>query len=314
MPLQINLLVNTNIAAGLRDSAGHVMNGPVSWLSYAMRFLQLPMGLFGVSVASATLPRISKNAAESDFPAFRETLSRSIVTVFLLTIPSAVGLWLLGESMIGIVYQHGHFLSFDTHQTSVALAFYAPGLAGYAAVKLLAPAFYALGDARPTPMLVSLVSVAVNAVSAFTLAHGFPGFVGLGYAGLALSLSLVSTFNALLLVVFIRPRLGGINGRVIAGSLARILCAAAAMGAVVYGVTVASHAAVSSIRLSRIVDVVIGVPSGAVVFYLAASALGIAEIAEARDAVLHCFRRRNAEKKIPAHARNGHGRPARSVC
>lgn len=288
--LQINLLINTNIAAGLRDSAGHVMNGPVSWLSYAMRFLQLPMGLFGVSVASATLPRISKNAADRDFPAFRETLSRSIVTVFLLTIPSAVGLWLLGESMIGIVYQHGRFLSFDTHQTSVALAFYAPGLAGYAAVKLLAPAFYALGDAR-TPMLVSLVSVAVNALSAFTLVHGFLGFAGLGYAGLALSLSLVSTFNALLLAAFIRPRIGGINGRVILSTLARILCAAAAMGAVVYCLTLASHAAVSSIRLSRIADIVIGVPSGAVVFYVTASALGIAEIAEARDAVLHKFGR-----------------------
>src|SRR6185437_7848317 len=83
--LQINLLVNTNIAAGLRDSAGHVLNGPVSWLSYAMRFMQLPMGLFGVSIASATLPRISKFAAEHDFPAFREMLSQSLVTGLLVT-------------------------------------------------------------------------------------------------------------------------------------------------------------------------------------------------------------------------------------
>ncbi|MEO8137979.1 MAG: murein biosynthesis integral membrane protein MurJ, partial [Betaproteobacteria bacterium] len=145
--LQINLLVNTNIAAGLRDDAGQIMNGPVSWLSYAFRFMQLPMGLFGVSIAAATLPRISQSAAERNFPEFRETLSRSLVTVLLLTIPSSVGLLLLGESMIGIVYQHGRFLAADTHQTGIALSFYALGLAGYAAVKLLAPAFYALGDA-----------------------------------------------------------------------------------------------------------------------------------------------------------------------
>jgi len=287
--LHINLLVNTNIAAGLRDSAGNVMNGPVSWLSYAFRFMQLPMGLFGVSIASATLPSISKSAAEGDLPAFRATLSRSIVTVLLLTIPASAGLLLLGDSMIGLVYQHGRFLAFDTQSTSLALSFYAPGLAGYAVVKLLAPAFYALGDAR-TPMLVSMGSVLINALSALVLVHGV-GFNGLGYAGLALSLSLVSTFNAVLLVTFIRPRIGGINGQVVAASLIKILGATAVMGAVVFAITRASHMWMSSVRSARIADVVIGVPVGALIFYAAASALRIAEIAAARDALLRKFRR-----------------------
>lgn len=279
--LQINLLVNTNIAAGLRDSAGHIMNGPVSWLSYAYRFMQLPMGLFAVSVASATLPRISKSAATNDFPAFRATLSRSLVTVLLLTIPSCVGLLLLGESMIGIVFEHGRFLAFDTRQTAAALSFYALGLAGYAAVKLLAPAFYALGDAR-TPMLISLASVAVNAFSAIGLVHGR----SMGYAGLALSVSLVATFNAILLAVFIRRRIGGLNGHVIVVSLAKILCAAVVMGAVVRSLTALSHASLHSVRSARIADVLLGVPAGALVFYATASALRIDEIAEAREAVL----------------------------
>jgi putative peptidoglycan lipid II flippase len=292
--LQINLLVNTNIAAGLRDSAGHVMNGPVSWLSYAYRFMQLPMGLFAVSVASATLPRISKSAAENDFAAFRDTLSRSLVTILVLTIPSSVGLLLLGDSMIGIVYQHGRFLAFDTRQTGIALSFYALGLAGYSSVKLLAPAFYALGDAR-TPMLISLASVAVNAFSAVVLVHGAGNgalrYGGLGYAGLALSVSLVATVNAVLLAAFIRPRIGGLNGRVIAVSLIKILSAAAVMGAVVYGLTALSHASLTSVPSARIADVVLGVPAGAIVFYATASALGIDEIAEARDAVLRKLRK-----------------------
>ncbi len=279
--LQINLLVNTNIAAGLRDSAGHVLNGPVSWLSYAMRFQQLPMGLFGVSIASATLPRISKCAAQGDFAAFRAVLSRSIVTGLLLTIPSAIGLLLLGESMIGIVYQHGRFAAFDTHQTSIALWCYAPGLAGYAAVKLLAPAFYALGDAR-TPMLVSLSSVLVNAVAATTLVHS----TGLGFAGLALSLSLVSMFNAVVLATLIRRRTGGIDGRTIASSAIRILIAAGVMAAAVRGVTLGAHAAIASVKLARIADVAFGVPIGALAYYAAASALGIPEIQEAREALL----------------------------
>lgn len=276
--LQMNLLVNTHIAAGLRDSLGHVMNGPVSWLSYAMRFLQLPMGLFGVSIASATLPRISKHAATGDLATFRDTLSRSIVTVLLLTIPSSVGLLLLGESMIGIVYQHGRFLAYDTHQTSAALSFYALGLAGYAAVKLLAPAFYALGDAR-TPMFVSLVSVAVNAISAIALVYK----ARMGYTGLALSLSLVSTFNAIALATLIRPRIGGLNGRIIAFSLAKILFASAIMGAAVYGIT--------DLRLPRVLNIILGVPIGAAIFYFTAAALHIPELAEARNAALRKFRR-----------------------
>lgn len=287
--VQMNLLVNTNIAAGLRDSAGHVMNGPVSWLSYAYRFMQLPMGLFGVSIASATLPRISKSAAEGNFTAFREMLSRSVTTVLLLTIPSSMGLMLLGESMIGIVYQHGRFGAFDTHRTAVALSFYAVGLGGYASTKLLGPAFYALGDAR-TPMFVSLFSVAVNAASAMLLVFGAGTVTGLGYAGLALSLSVVSIFNAVLLAVLIRPRIGGIGGRVISLNLGKILLAAAAMGALVYGVTLLSHAGIASARLARIVDVVAGVPAGALVYYGAASALGIAELDDARDAVLRKLR------------------------
>ncbi|HVV46673.1 MAG TPA: lipid II flippase MurJ, partial [Bryobacteraceae bacterium] len=217
-------------------------------------------------------------------PAFRAILSRSIVTGLLLTIPSAVGLFLLGESMIGIVYQHGRFAAFDTHQTSIALWCYAPGLAGYAAIKLLAPAFYALGDAR-TPMFVSLGSVVVNAVSANALAH----YSGLGFAGLALSLSLVSTVNALALASLIRRRTGGIDGRVIASSAIRILLATAVMAAAVHGVTMASHALVASAKLARIADVAFGVPAGALVFYAAASALGIPEIQEARESLLRRF-------------------------
>ena len=286
--LQINLLVNTHIAAGLTDAAGHVINGPVSWLSYAYRFMQLPMGLFGVSIASATLPRISQSAAEGNLPVFRETLSRSLVTIFLLTIPSAAGLFLLGESMIGIVYQHGHFLAADTHRTGVALSFYALGLAGYAAVKLLAPAFYALGNAR-IPMVVSMVSVLVNAISAESLVRG----AGMGYAGLALSQSLVTTFNAMGLIALIRPRIGGIGGRLLVGNLAKILLATAVMALVVFGLTAGLHAGIHSVRLARVADVVFGVPVGAGVFYATASALGIAELAEAREAVLRKLRRKS---------------------
>ena len=223
--VQINVLVNTNFASSITDAAGHVINGPVSWLSYAFRFMQLPLGLFGVSIASATLPAISRSAAMHRMDEFRLTLSRSLGMVLLLTIPSSVGLAVLGPSMIGAVYQWGHFRAADTHQTAMALACYAVGLAGYAAIKILAPAFYALNDAR-TPMLVSFVSILVNLAVASTMVK----LAGLGHLGLALSTSAVALFGSAALFMLLRKRIRGMHGRALGASVVKILCASAAMG------------------------------------------------------------------------------------
>ncbi len=290
---QINALVNTNFAAGLRDASGHVMNGPVSWLSYAWRFFMLPMGIFGVAIASATLPRISRSAAIRNFAEFRQTLSRSIVMILLLTIPSSVGLAVLGESMIALVYQHGKFRAFDTHQTSVALSCYAVGLAGYSALKLIAPAFYALGDSR-TPMLVSMASVVVNALAAFTMVR----VIGFGHAGLAFTASVVSTFTSVTLLLLLKAKLGGIEGRPMLASLLKVLAAAAAMGVACRAVVMASHALPITLGAARIADVAIGVPVGAAVFYAVAAALRVSELRETRDALLEKLpgKRRRADR------------------
>jgi putative peptidoglycan lipid II flippase len=276
---QINVLVNTNFAAGLRDASGHVMNGPVSWLAYAYRFMQLPLGLFGAAIASATLPRISLSAAHADFASFRLTFSHSLATILLLTIPASVGLAILGESMIALVYQHGRFRAFDTHQTALALACYAAGIAGYAAIKLIAPAFYALGDSR-TPMLVSLGSVAVNATAAFSMVR----FAGFGHAGLALSSSVVSWFSCVALLVLLRPRIGGIEGGDLAVSFFKILASAAAMGSLCEVVIYGSHALLHGARVSQIADVGLGVPVGAAAFYVTARLLRIPELEDLQKA------------------------------
>jgi putative peptidoglycan lipid II flippase len=283
---QINVLVNTNFAAGLRDASGHVMNGPVSWLAYAYRFFILPLGIFGVAIASAALPRISRCAARRNFDEFRQILSRSILMILLLTIPASVGLVILGESMIGIVYQHGRFLAFDTHQTALALSCYAAGLAGYSTMKLTAPAFYALGDSR-TPMLVSLASVLVNAVAAYAMVR----VAGFGHAGLALTTSVVSTFSSLALLILIRSKIGGLQGREMLIGLAKIVVAASLMGLVCFGVAQASHALVSSAGWARIVDVAIGIPAGLGSFYAIAAALRVPELAHARAELVRKFRR-----------------------
>jgi putative peptidoglycan lipid II flippase len=135
--VQINVLINSNFASSVPG------NGAISWLSYAFRLMQFPIGVFGVAIATATLPSISRSAALEDLDAFRRTMASSIRLTFLLTIPSAVGLIVLGRPIIALIYEGNKFHPDDTTHTAGALACYAIGLAGYSAIKILAPAYYA---------------------------------------------------------------------------------------------------------------------------------------------------------------------------
>ena len=283
--LQINVMVNTNFASSITDAAGHVINGPVSWLGYAFRFLQLPLGLFGVALASATLPSISRSAAIERMDQFRGTLARSLGTVLLLTIPSSVGLAVMGESMIGAVYQWGHFSAYDTQQTALALAWYSAGLAGYASIKILAPAFYALNDAR-TPMLVSAASIAVNVGAAYTLVR----VVGMGHAGLALSTSIVALAGAAILFAMLRTRIGGLHTARLAFSAVRIAGAAAVMGAACRVSSGLIHGAAGAGKAAQLADVAISIPLGAAVFYAMARVFRVEELEAVRSACYTAFR------------------------
>jgi putative peptidoglycan lipid II flippase len=220
--VQINVFVNTNFAS-------YLGNGPVSWLNYAFRFMQFPIGVFGVAIGTATLPAISRAAARSDMTEFRRTLASSLGLVFLLCIPSACGLAILGQPIISLIYERGRFTSLDTEQSAAALAFYAIGLAGYAAIKVLAPAFYALNDAR-TPMLISLISIATNYTFNYLLVREF----GFGHRGLALSTSMVALFNFAALFVLMRRKIERVEGRRILDSLVKVCVASLAMSLVCF--------------------------------------------------------------------------------
>ncbi len=284
--VQINVMVNTNFASSIHDPLRGA-DGPVSWLSYAFRFMQLPLGLFGVAIASATLPTISRHAIATDRDDLRRTLSRSVGMVFLLTIPSSVGLTLLGESMIGSIYQGGSFDAYDTRQAGIALSYFAIGLAGYSALKILTPAFYALGDSR-TPMLVSLSSIAINFVAVSILVQQ-PGF---GHAALAMSTSLVALFGFLVQFLVLRHKMGGIYGRNLLTSTLRILAASMVMGAAVAG---SSHVVLlwlGTTKVAYLTDLAVSIPLGALVFYGACRMLRIDELELAVAAISGPLRRR----------------------
>jgi putative peptidoglycan lipid II flippase len=273
--VQINVMINTNFASSVHDPV-RGFDGPVSWLSYAFRFMQLPIGLFGVALGSATLPSISRNAASGDMEQFRRTLSKSLVMVFLLTIPSSVGLAVLGKSIIGAIYQGGRFQLYDTQQTALALSCYAIGLAGYAAVKVIAPAVYAVGDAR-TPLLVSIASVAVN----FAAAEFMIRVAGFGHAGLAISTSMVALFAFFALFEIMRKRLGGVHGRELAVSGGKVLAASAVMAAVTWFSSHEMESWLGTSQLARLGDLVVSIPVGLGVFYAVCRVLGIADLSVA---------------------------------
>ena len=145
--VQVNVLINSGFAASLG-------NGPVSRLNIAFRLMQLPLGIFGVAIGTVTLPLVSKSAALGNTAEFRAILARGMRLAFLLTVPSAIGLAMLASPIISVIYQHGRFTAEMTQETAGALQYYAIGLVAYAALKVLTPAFYAIGK-RNTPMVVS---------------------------------------------------------------------------------------------------------------------------------------------------------------
>lgn len=289
--VQVNVLVNTFFATSINDPVRGV-NGATAWLQYAFRFMQLPLGLFGVAIATATLPAIGRSAASGDIDEFRETLARSLGLVFLLTVPASAGLVVLGPSIIGAIYEGRRFQAYDTHQTAVALAFYSIGLAGYAAVKVLTPAFYALKDSR-TPMVVSLASIAINAGAAWALVR----HTNMGHAGLALSTSCVALFSFLTLFWAIKQKLGGIHGRRVRSVILKVSVASLLMTSVVWVSSKAITSALGAHFLGRMTDLAVSIPLGLAVLYWAARGMKIEELEMATRALAGPLARRLGRAK-----------------
>jgi putative peptidoglycan lipid II flippase len=216
--VNINVLVNTLLATQQEQ-------GAVSWLGYAFRLMYLPIGLFGVSIATAALPEVSRHAAADDRGSIRTTVSSALRMMLMLNVPAMVGLIVLAEPIVALMYQRGAFTTNDTAATAAALIFYAPGLLGYSIVKIASPTFYSLHDSR-TPVIVSVVSVAVNLALNLLLVRV------LGFRGLALGTAIAAVFNAATLLWLLRVRIGGLDGGRLAITLAKIAIASAVMAVV----------------------------------------------------------------------------------
>ncbi len=272
--VQVNVLINSVFASYLQD-------GAVSWLNIAFRLMQLPLGIFGVAVATVTLPLVSRSAAAGNMPEFRGALAHALRLVMLLTIPSAIGLIILAEPIIALIYEHGRFTAFSTQQTAEALRFYAVGLVGYSAVKVLAPAFYAL-DRRNLPMLVSLLSIALNFALNFLLTF----YLKLGHKGLALSTSVVALTNFALLYLMMRRYAGRLESGAMLLTFAKLLVAGACLGAVAWvGLHYFFPSGIPRSEWQKLGGVGTTVVVGGIVFFGVAYLLRVAELHDIVDVV-----------------------------
>src|SRR6266705_1113496 len=270
--VQVNVLINSGFAASLG-------NGPVSWLNIAFRLMQLPLGLFGVAIGTVTLPLVSRSAAVGNMDEFRAILARGIRLAFLLTIPSAIGLAMLASPIISVIYQHGRFTAEMTRQTAGALQFYAVGLVSYAVLKVLTPAFYAIGQ-RNTPMLVSFLAIGAN----LFLNWLFTFRLGWGHRGLAVSTSVVATINFLLLYALMRRHTRRLETRQMLIGLGKICLAGALLTLVCWA---ANYSWLDAwVRLhffQKLCALVVAIALGAAAFFGSAFLLRVSEVQDIVD-------------------------------
>jgi putative peptidoglycan lipid II flippase len=274
---QFNVLVNSMFASTLGD-------GAIFWLSIAFRLMQLPLGLFGVALGTVTLPLLSRLVVSGQMEAFRAELARAMRIAFLLTVPATAGLMMLAEPIISVLYQHGKFNAYQTTQAAGALRFYAIGLAGYAALKVLVNAFYAL-DRRKTPMFVSFLAVALNLLFNWL----FTFRLGWGVRGLAFSTGCVATFNFLFLYALMTRQIGGLQTRRLLAMLVKVTAATAALVAVC---AASSHWLLADWATQRFVAKLAALAGTVIAAMAVFAACGAALHIEEFDALLGGIRRR----------------------
>jgi putative peptidoglycan lipid II flippase len=273
---QVNILVNTIFASDTE--------GANTWLQMAFRLMQLPLGVFGVAIATVAGAGVAQLVAAEDMAGVKRTLGAAMRMVAFLNVPSAVGLAVLAGPIISMIYEHGRFGAADTAATASALVCYAVGLYAYSAIKVFAPAWYALDRPR-VPVIGSVVGMVANVGLNVTL------YPVLGFKGVALGTSLAAGANFAVLAVAWKRRHGALEGPGIVRHLARVLAASAALALVAWGTARGLAAVLPPRGLGRQLALgLLPVAAGGFAYLAAAKALRIPEL----DELVATLRRRRA--------------------
>ena len=235
---QLNVLVSTFLAS-------YLPAGSISFLYYADRLLEFPMGIFAIAIATAVLPAFSEHSAQRDVEGLKNTLSFALRLTFFVTLPAMVGLIVLRLPIINLLFQRGAFDAHSSAMTAQALLFYALGLAAFAGVRIIVPAFYSLQDTK-TPVKVAFIALLANAGLGAVL------MIPLRHGGLALATSLAAGLNFALLVLLLKKRLGRIGARKIFHSFLKNLGASVLMGCAAYAICAGGQWSTSGATVEKI--------------------------------------------------------------
>ena len=263
-PTQINIFINTNFASSCAE-------GSVSWLNYAFRLVQLPIGLFGVALSIAAMPVLAKHAAEKDIAGMKETFVSSLTMVFSLTIPASIGLMLLAEPIIRLIFERGAFTAVDTIATANTLTLYAIGLFAYSSNKILVPVFYALEDTK-YPLIGSFLAVGANIL-----------FINLTidsmqHLAIALSTSCSMLLNFMFLSTVLYLKTGGYSVSYLAKGLAKIGLAGALMAVFLYFSRTMLQNWLSGTLIQQALALLLLIAAGAALYGTALQLMGLQEL------------------------------------
>ena len=270
---RINILVNTLLASFL-------MEGSISFLSYAYRLMHFPLGVFAVALGTVALPTVSEMVARRDIDGLKRTFDQAISLNLFVVIPSAVFLAVMGREVVELIYTWGAFSEADAANTSLALLHYSYGLVGFAAVRVTVPFYYAFNDSK-LPMKASVVSVLVN------MALYYPLIQVLNFAGLASATSIAGLLNFAILLYYLPSRgvsfsLGRLGLNVFRISLASLL---AFYGAKLFPVSIYRG---DLTLLSRLEGLLLPLVVAAILYFVLCAVMGVREV---RDISRRLFRR-----------------------
>jgi putative peptidoglycan lipid II flippase len=261
---QINILIGTLLASQLPD-------GSISYLYYADRLVQFPLGIFAVALGTAVLPTLSRQAANGNYSELKETFSEALRLIFFLTLPAMAGLLVLRQSIVVILFQRGAFDAQTSKLTADALLYYGMGLWAYSAVRILLPTFYALQNTW-VPVKSAVVSIGVN------IAFGIILMRPMGHCGLALATALASILNFGLLTLSLNFQLGAFRWAQIVGSISKSLICSGLMGWILWQMDHISRELIGDNRLLLAGKLVLMIITGVCVFMLSAKMIGQPEV------------------------------------
>ncbi len=262
----LNILVNTQYASFMSE-------GTVSYLYFAERIIEFPLGVIAVSLATVALPSLSARAAREDYSGFATEYLRFFRRMLFIMVPAMAGIIALREPMCNLLYQHGEFDYVAVTSTSMAVLGYGFGLFAVGGIRITVPAFFALQDTK-TPVMVAFICLLVNAACGFVL-----GFVfSLDHFGLALASSVSSVINFVTLVVFLNGRLGGFLSYKIFVFLLKISVASAITGIAASAVASFSTWNATGFSVEKTLVAGVAVAVGVAVYFLLARILGVEEV------------------------------------